>query len=576
MQPATKSVGCFRLRNRPLSHLAEAIRAMQSSKISNDFLARLRDDLSSRRIGDGLKLLERHRSDIHKMNPVLANSAAMVGCLAQWVDVGFDGLKLLNSLLARFSKIRKGSLRLSDYAYLQLAEGVTRMLDDRFEEAIGQLQAALAFGEDDVLYKQAVAIADFWIARCHRRLGHYDQAMHYTLKARETAESLGCTPMAAVMRVLESWLIFQNGDSRRAEAILKESEAVLQTTDDYVSLGNIQSALGRIARRGGKYDLALDHLARATVEYKKRDRWHRNVARSLVNISFVERLVALQLLKSVDRHVEIKRRKGAKISESSGPGGKQLRLRFQQVHVKATAHLKEAMRIYRRYNDLRGLGIVHLNFGYLSMDRGDLIQGAKDAAETYRLGKATGDNFIIARARILQSAIEAAKYEEQVDELPDLSQHGRLACEYAREAVDHACLTENIRLQAKAYVALGLALSNEPFYDLDGARECAEKAGNLLKYGTHDYLQDEFHTLRRRILTKGAVIPKLREWSLGLVNGKTFKQITEEFAGIVIPQVWRLEDKKIARVATRLAISPKKVRRILSNQGLQDPKQPLK
>ena len=46
----------------------------------------------------------------------------------------------------------------------------------------------------------------------------------------------------------------------------------------------------------------------------------------------------------------------------------------------------------------------------------------------------------------------------------------------------------------------------------------------------------------------------------------------EEFAGIVIPKVWKREGRKVSRVATRLSISPKKVRRILSNAGLLEGK----
>jgi hypothetical protein len=44
--------------------------------------------------------------------------------------------------------------------------------------------------------------------------------------------------------------------------------------------------------------------------------------------------------------------------------------------------------------------------------------------------------------------------------------------------------------------------------------------------------------------------------------------MSEQFAEIIIPKVWELEGRKIARVATRLAISPKKVRRALSRAGL--------
>lgn len=44
--------------------------------------------------------------------------------------------------------------------------------------------------------------------------------------------------------------------------------------------------------------------------------------------------------------------------------------------------------------------------------------------------------------------------------------------------------------------------------------------------------------------------------------------MTEEFAEMVIPQVWLREGKKVSRVAERLSISPKKVRRILRSVGL--------
>ncbi len=63
----------------------------------------------------------------------------------------------------------------------------------------------------------------------------------------------------------------------------------------------------------------------------------------------------------------------------------------------------------------------------------------------------------------------------------------------------------------------------------------------------------------------------LRGWSEGLVGNKSFQQITEEFAEIVIPKVWLREDRKISRVASVLSVSPKKVRRILRNSGLAEP-----
>jgi hypothetical protein len=53
----------------------------------------------------------------------------------------------------------------------------------------------------------------------------------------------------------------------------------------------------------------------------------------------------------------------------------------------------------------------------------------------------------------------------------------------------------------------------------------------------------------------------------GMLGNKTFQQISGEIAEIVIPKAWMREGRKIARVAARLSISPKKVRRILRNSG---------
>ena len=79
---------------------------------------------------------------------------------------------------------------------------------------------------------------------------------------------------------------------------------------------------------------------------------------------------------------------------------------------------------------------------------------------------------------------------------------------------------------------------------------------------------EDLQALRRKLVKAGSTDSLLRQWSQGIVGDKTFQQITEEFAGIVIPKVWKREGRKISRVAAQLSISPKKVRRILSSAGL--------
>jgi hypothetical protein len=44
--------------------------------------------------------------------------------------------------------------------------------------------------------------------------------------------------------------------------------------------------------------------------------------------------------------------------------------------------------------------------------------------------------------------------------------------------------------------------------------------------------------------------------------------LEEDFADLVIPKAWEQENQKISRVASRLSISPRKVRRVLARLGL--------
>jgi DNA-binding NtrC family response regulator len=82
------------------------------------------------------------------------------------------------------------------------------------------------------------------------------------------------------------------------------------------------------------------------------------------------------------------------------------------------------------------------------------------------------------------------------------------------------------------------------------------------------YVWDDLETLKSKVLHARPLDPILRAWSAGVVEDKSFSQLTEEFARMVIPKVWEREGRKISRVAEKLSISPKKVRRILHSAGM--------
>ncbi len=542
----------------------------QSSEISDEFLAQLKEDLVRRRVGRGMTRLEDHRQLLTSLDPEQKNAGRFAGYVAQWVDIGYQPPSLVREVVSRFTKSVRSRLPLQDYVYLRLAEGMVAMAEEATEEAIRNFDLVLGL-EEETSDLELLAVANFWKGRCLRMKGDYDQALAYAVKGRELAAQLGHEPMAAVMRVLESWLFFQKGNPKQAAGILQEAEAILRKTDDHLTLGNIQSSYGRMARRQGRYQHAIEHFTAAIAAYKKRDPQHRNVARSLNNMASVKRLVALQLGRKMDADVARRRKAVARGRASATPGKPQYRNRFEQLRQEALAELAEAAAIYERYRNHHGLGSVHLNYGCLHLDNGDLELADTEAKTAFRLGEEKRDYILMARARLLQCMSENTRVEEEIGDSTEPGGHARQAQDCAKEAIELAKHTQNRRLLADAYIWQGLTYSNRFFADIEAARHCYDQAMTFSKDHQLEDSWEDIRTLKAKILRAGSVNPTLRAWSQGSVGDKTFQQITEEFAELIVPKVWEREGRKVSRVATRLSMSPKKVRRILNRVGRGKP-----
>jgi tetratricopeptide (TPR) repeat protein len=352
--------------------------------------------------------------------------------------------------------------------------------------------------------------------------------------------------------------------TREALEILGRAEEVLKATDHFVALGNIESARGRIVRRLGEYTRALEHFARAIDLYARRDRQHLNLARTLVNVAYTRRLMALEVRKRIDRPAAPGR--GPRAKKEGTFSGESLRLRYQELSRAALGDLKRAREIYELHKYGDGIGNVTLNLGYLHLDRGEIALADPEAEEAYRVGMEKGDHILMARARILQAAIENARVDEQTVE--DAPMHARRALEFSEEALALAKGTQNLRLLAGAAIARGMTAANDVFQDWEEARKRATEATGLIGPGENDHLVEDLARLKTSVVQASGINDTLRAWSEGMVGSKTFQQVSEEFAEIVIPKVWAREGRKIARVASHLSISPKKVRRILRNAGV--------
>jgi tetratricopeptide (TPR) repeat protein len=533
--------------------------------IPDHLLTGLREDIIYRRIRSGVSRLEAHSYLLDSFDPSAKNAAQFVWRMAQWVDIGYRDRCAVETLLNRFSRACRSTLSLRDYVSIRMAEGMAAMSREESDQAIAHFDTVLRL-EEDIDDRETVAIANFWKGRCQRKKGEYDAALAHTLRGRDLALECGFTHMAAVMRVLEAWILFQRGRHKDALKTLAETETILAGSDDAVVLGNIQSTYGRVYRQEGRYDRAIHHFTCAIEEYRKLDGRHPNLARTLANMAYVKRLVALEFRRKIE--ADITRSRHAATHPRTGAGISQLHYReqFARLREEAFAHLDEAAEIYSIHPNYRGAGTVHLDRGLLHLDAGELDLAGIEAAAAFSLGEQKEDHILMARGRILECMVENAKLDEGIEEEP--RRHAQAALDYIRDALEYARSTENRRLLARAHTWHGLTLANEFFNSHDAALEAMNQANTYLNHAFHDTAWDDLQMLKARVLKSNTVDETLLAWSQGAVGDKTFRQISEEFAEIIIPKVWEHEGRKVARVAAKLSISPKKVRRALIRAGL--------
>lgn len=526
--------------------------------------------LNLRHIAEGSQLLD-------KAGPALANLAEgpqatiLLLLIVQWVDVGYRNYHFLDSVLSNFPSDSRRKMPLEDYLRLRVAEGFRAFSVGEVDRAIETFEFVLS-AEKESPDETLATLAHFWKGRAHRKKGEYEPALNEIVLSRELAQKQPDSQMlTAVIQVHEAWLLFQKGLRREALRLLSHAESALRSTDHYLALGNIESARGRIVRRSGEYHKALIHFDRAIGIYSAGDPHHRNLARTLVNAAYVKRLLALQLRRRIDagtRKPSAPSTDGKAQAESHDPT--LLRKRYQQLCDEAIGQLHQARKIYSLNEHSAGIGTVIVNSGFLHLDQGDIDRAAREALEAYRIGHEKNDQILMARARVLQAAAENAKVEEQMGEDVDIALHANQAKDFSEEAIALAQHTQNRRLLAGAYIVRGMTAANEFFLEWDLARRCANEAADLIGAGENDHLADDLAALKSHIMRASGINDTLRSWSEGILGDKTFQQVTEEFAEIVIPKVWVREERKVSRVAQSLSISPKKVRRILRNAGLID------
>ncbi|HEY0264519.1 MAG TPA: hypothetical protein VGC07_08345 [Granulicella sp.] len=514
---------------------------------------RLQTALVERDVRAGFALLDDLFARKPWPGPLSEDGFAMIFSLAQWADLGYRDLEFFEKQLKPFRRCKRSGLRVSDYLALLLAEAYSLFAHGKATDAALLLESLLR-AHAEVLSPHEAFVAWFWKGRAHRIQGAFDDALVSIRQAKQIAVDARAERLVASAKIHESWLLFYRGERRLAFELLDQAERTLQPTGHALSLGNIAAARGRFHRSAGDYDRALSFFEQALQLYHSQVPTHTNLARALVNTAYVKRLQALTLQPS----------RGGKATAA-------VHASVLQIVHEAMEMLREAQSIYAAHQHYAGLGSVRIHMGHLHLESGDIDAATVEADAAYSLGEARNDVVMKARARILQAYVEMARAEEQIDSPRSSGSPAQHAVELAEDALALAQHTHNRRLVAAAHITRGLAATDATQADWDVALRGASTAAELLNREERDHLFNELNVLRKKIAQSQTLDHTWRRWVSGDMDGKTYGQIEEDFAAIIIPQVWMKLGQNITRVAQHLSISPKKVRRALRNAQMITP-----
>lgn len=529
--------------------------------IDDETIATLRQAVITRQVEEGAKWIEQHHAIVEVADPEHRNAAPLTGWISQWVEMSDYAYALLRKLLLLFPPSARSSLPLNSYLHLRMADGIVKLSAGNDHDAAAAHFDFIISLEHESIDRELPALAHFWKARCERERGNSDLALVHASRARTLSAAMGSLAGAAMAQVVEACIYIDKGRFGRAIEILREADLILQHTTDWTWRGNLQSAYGRMALEEGRYKSALEKFTSAVSLYKRCNVQHRQLPDVLVSLAHSQRLFAARMAKAVDTQLERRRKEKA---GSGAPEQLGTRHDVEELRRHAFANLSDAI---QRRDSHPSLVIAYVERGLLFIDCGQYDRASLDAEQAFQLASQTSDRTAIAHALLLHSRIEKAQFDEGVGDAP--AQHAQRAHDYARDALTYATQTEDRRLLASVYICQGLILSSDVFNNMDAASECCAQASHFLTAGNCNELWDEHQALTRKLARQGNVDSRLREWSQGLVTGKTFQQLTEEFAELVIPSVWEREGRNVSRVVAKLSISPKKVRRILTNAGFK-------
>jgi RNA polymerase sigma factor (sigma-70 family) len=430
-------------------------KATMKPSVQDKWAKELVDCVTRRQMGAALAILNNERPE-RKAWPSEAPMPILLYCMACLLDCDLKHMGLLDRWIADLrSTIDAGTLSIADAAHLEATEAIVRFHRGKAEDVIDRLEFVCRLA--DVCRNQDLqTISRYYLARALYRSGDWSRAKAVILQAERSGSA---DAVLARLRMIYAWMLFNEGNTREAEAQLNQAEAFLSPSD-YADRAHVLTMRGRLARRSGQYTVAVSELQRAIELLNAREKSEnpRLMAKCHVQLAFVLLLQAE--------------------SERLRPPDKALGM-LQSAAFDALVRARSygddpSDHISDQVHRLRGAWYLYL---------GDLSRALVEAEQSLASAHFSGDPVAVARALLLKCQCA-------------LRQHNALdAARLAVEACTAAEGTENRRLKARALIWMGMAELERPHEDHAAARECLRKAQMLVQSSDQDYLRQELDGL---------------------------------------------------------------------------------
>jgi signal transduction histidine kinase len=156
---------------------------------------------------------------------------------------------------------------------LNLNRGETNFSAGRFDQAIGNYQAALNLLKDHS-YKLYYGIALFKIGEVHENEGAYHIAYNYFYDALDVYESINARQEIERTYTQIGWCYVYEENYPQAMANAQNSLAIARAIGDSASIGQNENLVGYISYKNKKYDAAVISFERAISIRKKIKDWY--------------------------------------------------------------------------------------------------------------------------------------------------------------------------------------------------------------------------------------------------------------------------------------------------------------